>query len=258
MQKLPFCSAEKLHEIAALYPTPFHLYDERGIRETARRVQAAFSWNAGFREHFAVKANPNPYILSVLKSEGCGVDCASITELMLAKAVGFEGEEIMFSSNMTPAEDYVYARKLGAIINLDDITHIEFLKKNGRHPGKDLPALQSRRRIAHWQHLHGASLGRQIRHDAPADFPGHPHAAKRGRQAVRPAHALGQQFHRCRLLSNHRPHAFQIGRGSARNHGRGFLHGQPLRRPSAFPTARSKRPRTSRKLPTMCTGFTSA
>ena len=136
MQKLPFCSAEKLHEIAALYPTPFHLYDEKGIRETARRVQAAFSWNAGFREHFAVKANPNPYILSVLKSEGCGVDCASITELMLAKAVGFEGEEIMFSSNMTPAEDYVYARKLGAIINLDDITHIEFLKKNGGIPEK--------------------------------------------------------------------------------------------------------------------------
>ena len=90
MQKLPFCSAEKLREIAAVYPTPFHLYDEKGIRETARRVQAAFSWNAGFREHFAVKANPNPYILSILKSEGCGVDCASITELMLAKAVGFE------------------------------------------------------------------------------------------------------------------------------------------------------------------------
>ena len=101
------------------------LYDEKGIRETARRVQAAFSWNAGFREHFAVKANPNPYILSILKSEGCGVDCASITELMLAKAVGFEGDDIMFSSNMTPAEDYIYARKLGAIINLDDITHIE-------------------------------------------------------------------------------------------------------------------------------------
>ena len=136
MQKLPFCSAKKFHEIAAVHPTPFHLYDEKGIRETARRVQAAFSWNAGFREHFAVKANPNPYILSVLKSEGCGVDCASITELMLAKAVGFAGDDIMFSSNMTPAEDYVYARKLGAIINLDDITHIEFLKQNGGIPEK--------------------------------------------------------------------------------------------------------------------------
>ena len=136
MQKLPFCSAEKLREIASVYPTPFHLYDEKGIRETARRVQAAFSWNHGFREHFAVKANPNPYILSILKSEGCGVDCASITELMLAKAVGFEGEDIMFSSNMTPAEDYIYARKLGATINLDDITHIEFLKRNGGIPEK--------------------------------------------------------------------------------------------------------------------------
>ena len=136
MRKLPFCDAQTLRTIAEAYPTPFHLYDERGIRDTARRVQAAFGWNPGFREYFAVKANPNPYILSILKEEGCGVDCATITELMLAKSVGFSGEEIMFSSNMTPAADFRYARALGAVINLDDLTHIEFLKQNGGIPEK--------------------------------------------------------------------------------------------------------------------------
>ena len=136
MQKLPFCPAEKLREIASTYPTPFHLYDEQGIRDTARRVREAFSWNPGFREYFAVKANPNPHILSILKGEGCGVDCASLTELMLAQAVGFRGEEIMFSSNMTPGEEYRLARKMGVIVNLDDITHIDFLKENGGIPEK--------------------------------------------------------------------------------------------------------------------------
>jgi len=136
MQKLPFCPAEKLREIASVCPTPFHLYDEQGIRLTARRVREAFSWNPGFREYFAVKANPNPHILSILKGEGCGVDCASLTELMLAQAVGFRGEEIMFSSNMTPGEEYRLARKMGVIVNLDDITHIDFLKENGGIPEK--------------------------------------------------------------------------------------------------------------------------
>ena len=136
MQKLPFCPAGKLREIASVYPTPFHLYDEQGIRDTARRVREAFSWNPGFREYFAVKANPNPHILSILKSAGCGVDCASLTELMLAQAVGFRGEEIMFSSNMTPGEEYRLARKMGVIVNLDDITHIDFLKENGGIPEK--------------------------------------------------------------------------------------------------------------------------
>lgn len=136
MQKLPFCAPEKFREIADAFPTPFHLYNEKGIRETARRVNRAFSWTPGFREYFAIKANPNPYILSILKEEGCGVDCASMTELMLAKAVGFEGDEIMFSSNMTPGVDFEYARKLGVIINLDDLTHIEFLKKHGGIPEK--------------------------------------------------------------------------------------------------------------------------
>ena len=134
MQKKPFVSYDKLKEITAVYPTPFHLYDEAGIRSTARRVAEAFSWNEGFREYFAVKACPNPFILKILKEEGCGVDCASLTELKLAEALGFHGDEIMFSSNETPAEEYEYARKLDAIINLDDITHIDFLAQHGGLP----------------------------------------------------------------------------------------------------------------------------
>lgn len=134
MQKKPFVSYEKLRQITAQYPTPFHLYDEAGIRETARKVSKAFAWNKGFREYFAVKACPNPFILKILKEEGCGVDCASLTELKLAEALGFTGDEIMFSSNETPAEEYEYARKLDAIINLDDITHIDFLAEHGGLP----------------------------------------------------------------------------------------------------------------------------
>ena len=133
-KKLP--APEKLREIARTYPTPFHLYDEQGIRETAKRVLKAFAWNPGFKEYYAVKANPNPAILEILREEGCGVDCASKTELMLAEAVGFTGDEIMFSSNMTRGDEYEYARKLNAIINLDDITHIDFLAEHGGLPEK--------------------------------------------------------------------------------------------------------------------------
>lgn len=136
MQKTVFTTKEKIQEIASVYPTPFHLYDEKGIRETAMRVLSAFSWNEGFREYYAVKACPNPFILKLLKEEGCGVDCASIPELMLAEAVGFTGDEIMFSSNETRPEEFRYARKLNAIINLDDITHIEFLEKHASLPEK--------------------------------------------------------------------------------------------------------------------------
>ncbi len=129
MMKVPFVSLEKLREITAVYPTPFHLYDEAGIRKTARDLNKAFSWNKGFKEYFAVKATPNPAILRILHEEGCGVDCSSYTELMLSDAVGFAGEEIMFSSNYTPRKDYALAAHLGATINLDDITHIEFLEE---------------------------------------------------------------------------------------------------------------------------------
>ena len=119
---------------AAQYDTPFHLYDERGIRQTAKNLQAAFSGMPRFREYFAVKALPNPAILRILKEEGCGVDCASETELMLAEACGFSGEEIMFSANDVPPHEFALARRLGAYVNLDDITHIALLAKNGGIP----------------------------------------------------------------------------------------------------------------------------
>ena len=126
--KKPFVTLEQLQEIVQTYPTPFHLYDERGIRENARALYRTFSWNPGFREYFAVKATPNPQILKLLKEEGCGVDCSSLCELLMAQRCGFSGEEIMFSSNDTPAEEFALAARLGAIINLDDISHIDFLK----------------------------------------------------------------------------------------------------------------------------------
>lgn len=134
MKKRSFVSKEKLDEIIAEYPTPFHIYDEKGIRENARRLMKAFSWNAGFKEYFAVKANANPVIMRILGDEGCGVDCSSRTELLLAGEAGFSGREIMFSSNVTPAGEFALARKMGAIINLDDFTHIDFLEKNGGIP----------------------------------------------------------------------------------------------------------------------------
>ena len=109
-EKKPFITLEQAQEIIADVPTPFHLYDEKGIRETARRVNKAFSWNKGFKEYFAVKATPTPGILKILHEEGCGADCTSYTELLMADAVGFKGDEIMFSSNDTPAEDYQLAR----------------------------------------------------------------------------------------------------------------------------------------------------
>ncbi|WP_334298786.1 diaminopimelate decarboxylase [Mobilitalea sibirica] len=129
MMKKPFVTLEQLKEITKSYPTPFHIYDEKGIRENARRLKEAFAWNKGFKEYFAVKATPNPFIINILKEEGCGVDCSSMTELMMAEALGFSGDEIMFSSNATPAGEFVKARELNAYINLDDYTHIDFLEK---------------------------------------------------------------------------------------------------------------------------------
>ncbi|MCD7843284.1 MAG: diaminopimelate decarboxylase [Clostridiales bacterium] len=126
--KTPFVTKEQLEAICQTYPTPFHIYDEAGIRATARAVNKAFGWNEGFREYFAVKATPTPQILDIRREEGCGVDCSSLTELMMSERCGFQGEEIMFSSNETPAEEFVKANELGAIINLDDFTHIDFLK----------------------------------------------------------------------------------------------------------------------------------
>ena len=127
--KTPFVSREKLAEITAQFPTPFHLYDEKGIRERARALHEAFSWNPGFKEYFAVKATPNPAILKILKEEGCGVDCASYVELLMSQKLGFAGQDIMFSSNNTPAEEFQFARDLGATINLDAYEDVAFLKE---------------------------------------------------------------------------------------------------------------------------------
>ncbi|WP_091869362.1 diaminopimelate decarboxylase [Butyrivibrio sp. INlla16] len=129
MMKKPFVNKAQVEDIVQKYPTPFYLYDEKGIVENARAVKKAFSWNKGFREYFAVKATPNPVLMKLLQSEGCGFDCSSITELMLSKSTGACGENIMFSSNDTPAEEFVYAAKIGGIINFDDITHIEFAEE---------------------------------------------------------------------------------------------------------------------------------
>jgi len=129
MKKTPFVTKEQLEEIASKYPTPFHLYDEKGIRENAKALKEAFAWNKGYKEYFAVKATPNPYILQILHELGCGCDCSSYTELMLSDAVGVHGHDIMFSSNDTPKEEFQLAEKLGGIINLDDITHIDFLEE---------------------------------------------------------------------------------------------------------------------------------
>ncbi len=124
------CSAEALRAIVAQHPTPFHLYDEKAIRANARRLKAAFAWNPGFRNFFAVKAAPNPYLMRILQEEGFGADCSSLPELLLSEKVGLTGEAIMFTSNDTPAEEFVKAKALGANINLDDLSHIEFLERS--------------------------------------------------------------------------------------------------------------------------------
>jgi len=134
MKKVPFITLEKAQEIIQQFPTPFHLYDEAGIRANARALKAAFAWNKGFREYFAVKATPNPYILKLLHEEGCGCDCATYTELLLAEAVGITGHDVMFSSNVTPEKDMRKALEMGAYVNLDDATYVDFLEKLGPIP----------------------------------------------------------------------------------------------------------------------------
>ncbi len=127
--KTPFVTKAQVEEIVKTHPTPFHIYDEKGIRENARKMREAFSWNPGFKEYFAVKATPNPTILKILAEEGCGTDCSSMTELMMSERCGITGSNIMFSSNDTPPEEFAFAKKLGANINLDDYTHIDVLEK---------------------------------------------------------------------------------------------------------------------------------
>ena len=132
--KQAFLTKEQAEEICKTYPTPFYIYDEAGIRNAVRGLKQAFSWNRGFREYYAVKACPNPFLIRILQEEGCGTDCSSYTELMLSESLGFHGQDIMFSSNATPAADFEYARKLNATINLDDYTHIDFLAEHGGIP----------------------------------------------------------------------------------------------------------------------------
>ena len=134
MKKTPFVTLGKIQEITKTIPTPFHIYDEAGIRANARALREAFAWNKGFKEYFAVKATPNPYILKLLHEEGCGCDCATYTELLLAEAVGITGQDIMFSSNVTPEKDMRKAREMGAYINLDDATYVDFLARLGPVP----------------------------------------------------------------------------------------------------------------------------
>lgn len=129
MKKEAFVNKAQIEEIVKTYPTPFHIYDEKGIRANAKALREAFSWNPGYKEFFAVKATPNPFLINILRDYGCGTDCSSMTELMLSHAMGIAGEDIMFSSNDTPAEEFAYAAKIGATINLDDITHIDYLEK---------------------------------------------------------------------------------------------------------------------------------
>ena len=129
MEKEAFVNKAQIEEIVKTYPTPFHIYDEKGIRANAKALREAFSWNPGYKEFFAVKATPNPFLINILRDYGCGTDCSSMTELMLSHAMGIAGEDIMFSSNDTPAEEFAYAAEIGATINLDDITHIDYLEK---------------------------------------------------------------------------------------------------------------------------------
>ena len=133
MKNVPF-SQDQISELRNKHPTPFYIYDEAGIRTQTRTLIRAFSWNSGFREYYAVKALPNPAILQILKEEGCGMDCSSLPELLLAERVGITGEAVMFTSNDTPAEEFVAAKKMGAIINLDDINHLEYLERHAGLP----------------------------------------------------------------------------------------------------------------------------
>ncbi|MFP4012459.1 MAG: diaminopimelate decarboxylase [Chitinispirillaceae bacterium] len=132
-KEVPFTKAE-IEQVIERFPTPFHLYDEKGIRENARKLKKAFSWAPGFTEYFAVKATPNPYIMSIFRQEGIGADCSSMAELELSRKCGIVGEKIMFTSNDTPAEEFKVARELGAIINLDDISHIPYLEEHAGLP----------------------------------------------------------------------------------------------------------------------------
>ena len=195
MKKTLFVNKEQLEKITKQFPTPFHLYDEKGIRARARALKAAFAWNKGFREYFAVKATPNPFILKILKEEGCGVDCSSLTELMMAEACGFSGEEIMFSSNDTPAKDFRYARKLNATINLDDRTHVEFLQETAGIPEIISLRLNPGGYFSIANSIMDNPGDCQIRYDKGTDEGCLSHLNENGSEALRYPCFSGQQYH---------------------------------------------------------------
>ena len=144
-EKKPIITKEQAEEIKKTYPTPFHIYDEKGIEDNAREMIEAFSWCKGFKEHFAVKATPNPAIMKILHKLGCGMDCSSLAELMMCEKCGILGDDIMFTANETPAEEYEYALKLGACITLDDLTHVDFLAEVAKKGGYAIPEVVSMR-----------------------------------------------------------------------------------------------------------------
>ena len=195
MRALPF-SKEELEAIVQKYPTPFHIYDEAGIRNNVLRLQEAFAWNNGFREYFAVKALPNPAIMKLLHSIGCGMDCSSLTELLLSRAVGITGTDIMFSSNDTPAEEFRLAREMEVLINLDDITHIPFLADNGGIPNVISCRFNPGGEFMLGNTISGQPRRGEVRLYARAAFGRIPFAQERGRGALRPARVLSQQHDR--------------------------------------------------------------
>ena len=212
MEKETFLTLKQAQEISKTYPTPFHIYDEKAIRENARKVKAAFAWNPGYKEYFAVKATPNPRLVQILHEEGFGCDCSSYTELQLSRACGITGHDIMFSSNVTPNEDFKLASDLDAIVNFDDITHLDYYDKVGEwketmscrfNPGGDF-VLEKRD--------HGHAAGSQVRHDSRAADRGVQVYEAEGRQALRHPCVPGLQHGCKRILSGTRPHPVQAGR----------------------------------------------
>ena len=202
MNKRPFVTKEQVEEIAKTYPTPFHIYDEKGIRENVKALKEAFSWNPGYKEYFAVKATPNPFLIDILKEYGCGCDCSSYTELLLSEAMDIKGHNIMFSSNDTPAEDFILADKLGAIINLDDITHIDFLEKAIGHIPETISCRYNPGGLIKISNDIMDNPGDAIRHDAGTDHGCIPYTeGKRGKRIWDPCISC-QQCRNKRLLSD--------------------------------------------------------
>ena len=230
MEKKPFLTLQQAQEISKTYPTPFHIYDEKAIRENARKVKAAFAWNPGYKEYFAVKATPNPRLVQILHEEGFGCDCSSYTELQLSRACGITGHDIMFSSNVTPNEDFKLASDLDAIVNFDDITHLDYYDKDRRVEGDHVLPLQSGRRLRSRKRDHGHAAGSQVRHDPRAADRGVQVHEAEGRQALRHPRVPGLQHGCKRILSGTRPHPVQAGRRRAEGDRRAYRVHQPVGR----------------------------